>query len=754
MSAAGSVVLALLACLAAASAALAADAPPTECDQLAAHPADPQRVTSGVQYDLMDWRNAIRACNDGLKANANSPRLHFQLGRALLRGQRRDEALPHLLEAADKGHLAAYALLGNIYTGDLRNPTEGLKWFQRGIERGDETSRLVLGEMYVDGNGIPRNMAEGLKLLEPIAAKGVALAVYKMGVIYLLGDNAVGRDYAKALYWYQRAAALGVARAQNDIGYMVENGFGIAKDPKRAADWYRIAGEQGWGKAQVNLGRMYESGSGVPQDLKEALYWYRLAADSTLEEDRAAGRARVEAIRKRVETTQIAEVDARANKWRMLAAEETVAKLPTPIDSGYRPPTDVAAVDQAYRPPTGPGSAAAGAAPATAAVDKAYAPPQTIEIQGMTAKLMASANVNLRAGPDAAAPLVGRVNAGQEVAVTGRVLGGNWMVIAHEGKTAYVLGSLLKEPAPTQVAAAPVAVIAPPTGVQPASVQPTAPAKPAEPASAPGAIVIGATGQPPAAVPTDVDFGAYYALVIGNSSYRFLHGLKTPRADSEAVAALLARDFGFKVTLLNDATRGDIIGALAKLRANLKWNDNLLVYYAGHGIVDTATERGYWLPVDAEEKVPTNWISTADITDMVRAIEAKHVMVVADACYSGTLMRDTTARIDTARDRMVWLRRIMAKRARTVLSSGGNEPVLDSGGGEHSVFAKAFLNALGESGEVIDGVTLFEKVRRPVVLNSDQTPQYADIRNAGHDGGEFVFVRPKKIFDAPDRAAN
>ncbi|MCC6471908.1 MAG: SEL1-like repeat protein [Alphaproteobacteria bacterium] len=747
--------------------ALAADAPLGECDRLAAHPADPQRLTDGVQYDLMDWRNAIRACTDALKTSANSPRLHFQLGRALLRGQRRDEALPHLLEAADKGHLAAYALLGNIYTGDLRNPTEGLKWLQRGIERGDDTSRLVLGEMYVDGNGIPRNMAEGLRLLEPMANKGVALAIYKMGVIYLFGDNALGRDYAKALYWYQRAAALGVARAQNDIGYMVENGFGIAKDPRRAADWYRIAGEQGWGKAQVNLGRMYESGSGVPQDLKEALYWYRLAADSTLEEDRAAGRARVEAIRKRVEPTQIAEVDARANKWRKLAAEETVAKLPTPIDSGYRPPTDVAAVDQSYRPPTGPGSAAAAAAgssAAPAAIDKTYAPPKTIEIQGMTAKLLASANANLRAGPDASTPMVGRLSAGQEVAVTGRVVGGNWMVIAHEGKTAYVLGTLLKEPQPTQAAAAPVAVIAPPTGVQPTGVQPTgvqparaqptAPARPAGPAAAPGTIVVGTTGQPPVAVPSEVDFGAYYALVIGNSSYRFLHGLKTPRADSEAVAALLARDFGFKVTLLNDATRGDIIGALAKMRANLKWNDNLLVYYAGHGIVDTATERGYWLPVDAEEKVPTNWISTADITDMVRAIEAKHVMVVADACYSGTLMRDTTARIDTARDRMVWLRRIMAKRARTVLSSGGNEPVLDSGGGEHSVFAKAFLNALTESGEVIDGVSLFEQVRRPVVLNSDQTPQYADIRNAGHDGGEFVFVRPKKVFDAPDRAAN
>src|SRR5262249_23521613 len=157
------------------------------------------------------------------------------------------------------------------------------------------------------------------------------------------------------------------------------------------------------------------------------------------------------------------------------------------------------------------------------------------------------------------------------------------------------------------------------------------------------------------------------------------------------------------------------IGALAKLRATLTWKDNLLIYYAGHGVIDEATERGYWLPVDAEEKVPTNWVSNADISDMVRAIEAKHVMVVADACYSGSLMRDATVRIETARDRMVWLRRIAAKRARTVMSSGGIEPVMDSGGGEHSVFAKAFLGALQDSGEVIDAVSLFDKIRRPVM---------------------------------------
>ena len=57
------------------------------------------------------------------------------------------------------------------------------------------------------------------------------------------------------------------------------------------------------------------------------------------------------------------------------------------------------------------------------------------------------------------------------------------------------------------------------------------------------------------------------------------------------------------------------------------------------------------------------------------------------------------------------------------------------------MFAKAFLDALRENTDVIDGQALFGELKRPVILNSEQTPQYSDIRGAGHDGGDFLFVR-------------
>ena len=121
-------------------------------------------------------------------------------------------------------------------------------------------------------------------------------------------------------------------------------------------------------------------------------------------------------------------------------------------------------------------------------------------------------------------------------------------------------------------------------------------------------------------------------------------------------------------------------------------------------------------------------------------MDAKHVLIVADSCYSGKLARG----IHLTQRTPNYLYRISQKRARSVLSSGGLEPVSDSGGkGNHSIFAFAFLNALLENNGVIDATELYSKIRRPVILNSDQLPAYSDIRKAGHDDGDFIFFRKK-----------
>ena len=244
--------------------------------------------------------------------------------------------------------------------------------------------------------------------------------------------------------------------------------------------------------------------------------------------------------------------------------------------------------------------------------------------------------------------------------------------------------------------------------------------------------------KPEREIPWDIDFGDYHALVIGNNNYRFLRKLKTAINDAEEVGHTLKHDYGFNVTILTDATRSDILTALESLRGEMTRSDNLLIYYAGHGYLDEEADEGYWLPVDAQSNSTLNWVSNSSITSTLKAIPAKHVLVVADSCYSGKLARG----LHIVKKIRHYLSKISRKRARSVLCSGGLEPVIDSGGrGEHSVFASYFIDALKENKGIIIGTELFSKIRRPIMLNADQTPEYSDIRKAGHEGGDFLFVR-------------
>ena len=191
-----------------------------------------------------------------------------------------------------------------------------------------------------------------------------------------------------------------------------------------------------------------------------------------------------------------------------------------------------------------------------------------------------------------------------------------------------------------------------------------------------------------------------------------------------------------------------MLSALNKLRETLTEKDNLLIYYAGHGELDEVNLRGYWLPVDSEPDSSANWISNVAVTDILNVMNAQHILVVADSCYSGSMTRSSVARLDTGltdEARRKWYQAMNSTRARAVLTSGGVKPVLDGGGGEHSIFAKAFIDVLNENDTVLEGYKLFREVQRRVKtaaasMNVDQEPQYAPIKYAGHEAGEFFLL--------------
>jgi hypothetical protein len=235
----------------------------------------------------------------------------------------------------------------------------------------------------------------------------------------------------------------------------------------------------------------------------------------------------------------------------------------------------------------------------------------------------------------------------------------------------------------------------------------------------------------------------YYALVIGNNDYKYIQKLEIAKKDAIEVEKLLRDGYGFETRLLTDATRIAILNAMNDFRKKLKEEDSLLIYYAGHGDYDRVADKAYWLPVDAERDNPTNWIMSDDVTTSIKRMASKHILVVSDSCYSGTFVRSTVTDLSTKSDREGFIKRMLEKTSRTLMSSGGNEPVVDSGGSGHSVFAEALLKGLREiDGMVFTADELFYgMIRERVIGKAEQTPQYNNIRNSGHEGGDFVFMK-------------
>jgi hypothetical protein len=86
------------------------------------------------------------------------------------------------------------------------------------------------------------------------------------------------KDYKSAFTYFSQAANAGHAGAQNYLGFMYQNGYGVEQNYAEAVSWYRKAANAGNANAQNNLGFMYEQGYGVTKNYAEAVSWYRKAA--------------------------------------------------------------------------------------------------------------------------------------------------------------------------------------------------------------------------------------------------------------------------------------------------------------------------------------------------------------------------------------------------------------------------------------------------------------------------------------------
>lgn len=151
-----------------------------------------------------------------------------------------------------------------------------------GLERkaldGDAESQFRLGNLYSDGEGVPKDDAKAVEWYREAADHGYAKAQNNLGVMYLLGQG-VPRDLTKAGEWFRKAAEQGLDASQTQLGDMYVRGEGVPKDAAKAMEWYLKAAEQGQVDAQFNLGAAYAFGKGVLKDAVKAVEWYRKAAE-------------------------------------------------------------------------------------------------------------------------------------------------------------------------------------------------------------------------------------------------------------------------------------------------------------------------------------------------------------------------------------------------------------------------------------------------------------------------------------------
>ena len=236
--------------------------------------------------------------------------------------------------------------------------------------------------------------------------------------------------------------------------------------------------------------------------------------------------------------------------------------------------------------------------------------------------------------------------------------------------------------------------------------------------------------------------GKRVALLFAAHDYRDpnIPPLVTPKADATLVARTLREKMGYQTQIIDNGTKATMVEALRRLGRELTEADSAIVYYAGHGFALQETGKGYWLPVDAKTESPAEWISNQDVARLLHRMPAKHILLVADSCYSGAFTKEqAVSSADVEHD----VNALRQRRSVMAMSSGGDEPVLD--GDINSPFATALVGQVGKLQTFEPGVAMFKLVHDVVVQKTPQTPQYGAVRFAGYDpGGDYLFNRSTK----------
>jgi hypothetical protein len=611
--------------------------------------------------------------------------------------------------------------------------------------------------------------ATALKVWLAPAEQGDATAQTYVGEIYEKGVGAAP-DYTAAAQWYRRAADKGSARAALNLGALYERGLGVPRDPKEAAAWYR----RGSGLPALVFETPPTVSAEEVRQLEAEIQRLRREVDAKQAEVDSAQRE-ASAMR---QTLAQREAEARAERAEIerLGQERTrvnpsdaggsalLASLQSAIDEGVSrlqsTEREIGVIRERLAQTQTAGRTSLARAAEVAELKDRLAEAQAragmqragleqlrkeregggpelelVRVQVVEPEMLSGTRGTAGAAGTAlpAILIVGRVRS--PAGVKSLTVNGREEAFDDQGLFRTRLGMRDPKDQIIRIVAVDRSDRSSTLELTPARQSPvTAGAAPAPSAeSVPG---------------LRASLGKYHALVIGNDDYTQLRPLRTAINDARAVAAVLRSRYGFSVTLVENATRRQALSELNTLRERLTDKDNLLIYYAGHGELDDQTGRGYWLPVDAQPGAPATWLSNVDVSDLLNAMAVRHVLVVADSCYAATLTQLAAGRREpsTGTDEIArTVEGLASRRARVAITSGGIEPVADSAGGPHSAFAQVFMDVLLANQGTLLGRDLFSRLQLRVHESAQrwaiaQVPEYAPIKYAGHEGGDFFFI--------------
>jgi TPR repeat protein len=184
------------------------------------------------------------------------------------------EAETHYLRMCRLRRLS-YGELRILLSGDL---AKAAPWIESAARYGVAEAQVRLGQMRLDGAGVPRDEAVALDWFLKAAKSGSPEAMNMAGRCYENGWGAAEAS-ATAAHWYRRSAEAGCDWGGYNYANMLFDGRGVAQDREAAVAWYGFAAARGHARAMNLLARCHEEGWGTPRDPVLARDWYRRSAE-------------------------------------------------------------------------------------------------------------------------------------------------------------------------------------------------------------------------------------------------------------------------------------------------------------------------------------------------------------------------------------------------------------------------------------------------------------------------------------------